>query len=142
MADATPRTYVYGLILFTLVTVAGISMLSIYGADNPAALTGKYTQFNESMNKLADVNTEINSLDTSVQGNDPDPGTFGVLNGLINGAWQTLRLMGSSFSFMTDAYDAMGDIFGVPSWIPGLVALLITAMVVFAIFSAIFQTEL
>ena len=143
MADATPRKYVYAIILFTLVMVAGISMIGIFGADNPAMLTGgKYAAFNESMNKLSDVTDQVGSLDSKIREVKADTGVFGVLNALISGAWQTLKLLGKSLGFMTGAFTAMSSIFMVPAWIPGLIELLVIAMIVFTIYSAIFQTEL
>lgn len=143
MASATPRKYVYGIILFTLIIVSGISFVSLFGANNPSMTAGEYGAFNKSMNKLTDITNRVNSIDEGfTDPNKQDFGTFGVLNGLINGAWQTLRLLGSSLSFMSDAYEGVSSVFGVPSWIPGLIALLVIAMIVFTIYSAIFQTEL
>lgn len=143
MADATPRKYVYGIILFTLVVVAGIGLMSVFGADNPAMLSGgKYSEFNSSMNKLADVTDQVGSLDSGIRDASTDFGAFGVLNALISSAWQTLKLLGTSLSFMSEAYGAMSSVFGVPAWIPGLIGLLVVAMLVFTIYSAIFQTEL
>ena len=142
MADATPRKYVYAIIMFTLVVVAGISMVSIFGAENPAMVAGKYSDFNESMNKLTDVTDQVGSLESGIRDASTDFGAFGVLNALISSAWQTLKLLGSSLGFMSEAYGAMSSIFGIPAWIPGLVALLVITLLVFTIYSAIFQTEL
>ncbi|RLA46951.1 MAG: hypothetical protein DRR04_05370 [Gammaproteobacteria bacterium] len=142
MAEATPRKYVYGIILFTLVVVSGISFMSIFGADNPAMLTDKYGEFNESMNQLSSVTDQVGSLESGIRDASTDFGAFGVLNALISSAWQTLKLLGSSLGFMSLAYSAMSSVFGVPAWIPGLIALLVISMIVFTIYSAIFQTEL
>lgn len=142
MADATPRTYIYGIILFTLITVSGVSFMAILGAENPAMTSGKYVVFNDSMNKLSDITTQVDSLDDGIQNASTDFGAFGVLNALISSAWQTLKLLGSSLGFMSEAYVAMSALFGVPAWIPALVALLIVTMIIFTIYSAIFQQEL
>ena len=51
--------YVYAIILFTLVTVSGISMFALLGDDNPSMLTDdKFGEFNESMNQLAAVTAQ------------------------------------------------------------------------------------
>ena len=142
MADATPRTYIYGIILFTLIMVAGIGFMGILGADNPAMTTGKYDEFNKSMNKLTDVTEQVGSLDGGIQDAGAEFGTFGVLNALISSAWRTLQLLGTSLGFMSTAYGAMFSVFGIPTWIPGLISLLVVTLIVFTIFSAIFQTEL
>lgn len=142
MANATPRTYIYGIILFTLVIVAGISFIGLFGAENPSMTAGKYQEFNESMNRLTDVTDQVGGLDSGIREASTDFGAFGVLNALISSAWQTLKLLGSSLGFMSSAYGAMNSVFGVPAWITGLIALLVVSMIVFTIYSAIFQTEL
>lgn len=142
MADATPRTYIYGIILFTLITVAGVGFLSLFGASNPSMLTGKYIVFNESMNKLNDITTQVETLDNGVSNAQTDFGAFGVLNALISTSWNTLKLLGTSLGFMSDAYGAMNTVFGVPVWVTGIITLFVVTMIIFTIYSAIFQTEL
>jgi hypothetical protein len=64
-----------------------------------------------------------------------------VLNSLIASAWQSLRLLFSSFGFMDAVFEGVHDLFGVPKWVSGLASLLITVLIAFAIYSAVFQTK-
>jgi hypothetical protein len=143
MADATPRTYVYGIIAFVFVIVAGVSLVAMFAEKNPAMVTGStYSQFNQSFNKLADVTTQIGVIQNKITNVKTDFGVFGVLNELVNSAWQSLKLLATSLDFMSDAYGGMTTVFGVPAWIPSLIVLFVVAMLAFTIWSAIFQSEL
>jgi hypothetical protein len=143
MADATPRTYIYGIIAFVFIIVAGVSLVALFSANNPSMVAGdSFSSFNSSFNKLSDATTEIGSIQSSISDSDTDFGAFGVLNALVSSAWQSLRLLASSLGFMSDAYGGMTTVFGVPAWIPGLIVLFVVVMLAFTIWSAIFQSEL
>jgi hypothetical protein len=143
MADATPRTYVYGILAFVFVIVAGVSFIALFAEKNPAMITGNtYTGFNSSFNRLSDVTTQIGTIQGSITEANADFGAFGVLNALVSSAWQSLKLLGTSLGFMSDAYGGMTTVFGVPAWIPGLIVLFVVTMLAFTIWSAIFQSEL
>ena len=143
MADATPRSYVYGMIIFTLIIVGGMSIYTQFAFySSPMSTDDKYVTFNSSFNKFNDLNQSVSGLQTSITSANTEVGIFGVLNGLISTAWNGLKLIFSSFGFMSDAGQGLNDVFGVPSWIPNLLLLSITVMFAFTIWSAIFQSEL
>lgn len=140
---ASPRTYLYGIIIFTFFIVGGVYILSELTTQNPSVTNStKYAQFNSSFNKLEDVSSNVGELEEGLTGSETDFGAFGALNALISSAWQSLVLMFTSFDFMNDVFNGLTSVFGVPAWIPTLVILLVTVMLVFAIYSAIFQKEL
>jgi hypothetical protein len=143
MAEVLPRHYLFGVLAFTLFIVAGVSLLGIFKAQDPSFATDdSYARFNASFNQLEDVSTTVGALQTGITNSDTDFGVFGVLNALISSAWQSLKLMFTSFGIMNDAYNGLSTVFGVPSWIPGLVILAVIIMIAFTIYSAIFQKEL
>lgn len=143
MADATPRTYIYGILAFVFVIVGGVTLTAQFALKNPAMVAGdSYGQFNQSFNKLADVTTQIGGIESSITNANTDFGAFGVLNALVSSAWQSLKLLGTSLGFMNGAYQGMTAVFGVPAWIPGIIILFVVVMIVFTIWSAIFQSEL
>ena len=143
MAEILPRHYIIGILIFTFIIVGGVSILGIFNDFDPTyAADEKFTQFNTSFNKINDVTTEVDDLESSISDVDPAFGLFGVLNALISSAWQTLRLLFTSLGFMDGAYNGMAYIFGIPSWIPGIIISIITVIISFAIFSAIFQKDL
>lgn len=143
MADATPRTYIYGIIGFVFVIMAGLTIIAPFAADNPTMVaTDKYAEFNTSFNRMTDVQEELAGIQSSIADASTDFGTFGVLNALVSTAWQSLKLLFTSLGFMNDAYGGMTTVFGVPAWIPALIILIVITMIAFTIWSAIFQSEL
>lgn len=140
-----PRDYILALVVFTGIVIGGVSLMSIIfdsGVELNEAEKVHFQDFNKSMNKLADLNNTVSGWQTNLESGDTDPGIFGVLNSLISQSWQSLRLVVQSFSFMNDAFSVSSRTFGIPSWMVTLATLAITIMLVFAVWSAIFQREL
>lgn len=138
-----PSTYIVGILIFTLFIVGGVSMMSIFRDSDPAfASDDKFTEFNDTFNVYGEASDTIGELGTGITDADQDFGVLGVLNGLILSAWQSLRLLLTSFSFMNVVFNGLSTIFGVPSWISGLIILGVTVGFVFALYSAFFQREL
>lgn len=144
MVNVLPRHFIYGVILFTLIIVGGVGMMASLNDHSASRLaeSEKYAEFNRSFNTFSDVTSNVDSLEGSLGGTDPDvkDGTF--LGDLIRGSWTTLKTIGASFTFMDTALEESTDYFGVPAWIPQLIAALITVMLLFAIWSAVFQREI
>lgn len=129
------------VVIFTIFIVGGISIMSLFMSDNPGMIPANdFSEFNNSFNTYADLNSQVGSLDNGVRDtNSTDPGQFGVLNGLINSAWQTLRTTTVSMHFIYSTLGAIPLMFPVPVWFMTLVGLIITITVVYAIWGAIFQ---
>jgi len=143
MAEVLPRHYIMGIVLFTFFIVGGVSLLSMMN-DTQSGFTDdpRFDAFNSTFNVMDDVTTEVGDLESGISNTNPDPGIFGVLNGLISSAWNTLQLLFNSFSFMDSVFGGLTTVFGVPAWIPALIGLMITIVLAFAIYSAIFQTKI
>jgi hypothetical protein len=143
MAEILPRHYIIGIIMFTFFVVGGIALMTEFSQDDPTFLDNdKYSTFNTTFNKYDQVTTNVNSLRSNIEDADVDYGAFGVLNSLISSGWNTLKLLFTTFSFMNGVFIGLYTIFGVPVWIPALIILLITVVISFAIYSAIFQREI
>lgn len=144
MTNIKPSHYIIGIILFTLLVVAGTNMISEFRlADSSFTDDTKFTEFNNTFNKMEETTAQIEEYQSNIESaENVDFGVFGVLNGLIRNSWQVLRNIFSSFSFMNDLFSNVGKMFGIPSWAASLVISLITIIIVFAIYSAIFQREL
>jgi hypothetical protein len=142
MAKTIPSSYITGIIIFTLIVVGGVSFVAFGTGSNPSFGTSQFSNdFNSSFNKLNDVNTEVGEIEDSIKESSPDAGAFGMLNALISSGWQTLKLLFDSFEFMETTIGEL-ELFGVPAWIMGLIGLMISVMIAFAIFSGIFQREM
>ena len=109
--------------------------------DDKDSITGDatYTQFNKTFNKLDQVTDKVEGLQSSIDDAEPEQGLFGVLNSLISTAWNSLKLVFTSFGFMDGVFSGMYAVFGVPAWIPALIILIVVVIIAFEIWRAIFQ---
>ena len=76
-----------------------------------------------------------------IENADKDFGTFGVWNALVSSAWQSLKLLITSWGFMAAVLTGLNAFFGVPLWIPAVVSLFITVTIGYAIYSMIFRKD-
>ena len=134
------KKYVIGVLLFAAMIVGGVSFIaSLNIKDNSFGDSDRIDDFNDTFSILDDVSTQVTALEGGITQADADPGLFGVLNSLIMSAWQSLKLTVNSFVFMDDVFNGLGPIFGIPVWIAGIITLIISVIIIFAIWSAIFQ---
>jgi len=141
--EVKPSHYIMGILAFVFFIMSGVALISEFQqSDATFATDDSYVEFNDTFNVYTEVESSVGQLESSVTNAEPDMGVFGVLNSLIQSAWQTLVLTISSFSFMSTVFRGLNTVFGMPSWIGGLLILAVSVMFVFAIFSAIFQRNL
>jgi len=137
------QTLFIASIIFTLFIVGGIAMMNLMVDVNPVMSAGEdYAKFNDTFNKIDDVTDETATLEANVKADQDtvgDWGALGVLNSLIAGAWNSLKFMFGSFTFLNDVFTGLTSMFGIPSWIPTLFFMIITVVISFAIYSAIFN---
>jgi len=139
-AEVTPRLYIYGIIMFMLMVSGGVFILGSFASVNPDFVNNEaFAGFNRSFNRVSDVNTASAGLRSSIEGSSEEWGLFGVLNALIKSVWGAIKNIFSSFDFMLVALGGMSSVFGVPSWIVGLLTSLIVVMLAFSIYSLVFQ---
>lgn len=135
------RNYIVGTIIFSFFIVAGVSLLGLMlDSDTTFGDVDKYKEFNSTFNTLAEVNSNVNNLQENVEGSDASSGfnIFGVIGSLVNSAWSSLKLIISSFGFMTTAFTGMTTFFGVPAFIPQIIGLVVIVILAFALYKALF----
>lgn len=144
MGNVLPRHYLIGFLMFTLVIGVGVSMIANFRSISPTYGTNgtQITEFNETFYKLDEVETTVGTLETGITNASTDFGAFGVLNSLISGSWQTVKLLFNSLSFTKSVFAGLGTFFGVPGFVITIIGLLVTVIIAFAIYSAIFQREI
>jgi hypothetical protein len=144
--EILPRDIIFGLIIFTLFITGIVTFLGDLGNNMPQNTefldTNTFNSFNNSANRITDIQREVGELRGGVENADTDFGLFGVLNSLISSSWQTLRLLLDSFDFVGEILTNTSNVFGIPTWVASMVILLITVVIIFGIFSAIFQREI
>lgn len=141
--EILPRHYIIGIIMFAFIIVGGISILDSFQSTDPTFIdTQKYQKFNNTFNVYNDITEEVDTLENNIAESDTDFGSLGVLSALLASGWNTLKLLFSSFGFMEDVFLGTHYVFGVPLWVGTLVISLITVIIAFAIYTAVFQREI
>lgn len=135
------KRYIIGVLLFGLVIVGGVGMLGTFFAkDSTFGDSQQFKQYNKTFNKLDEVNSQVSNLQSNVEGSaSSELDIFGVIPALVNSAWSTLSIILSSFGFMTSAYSGLSTFFGIPAFIPVIIGSIITVMIIFALYRALFQ---
>lgn len=144
MGEVLPRHYIIGIIMFTFVIVSGVSLLAEFNkSDSTFVDPVEYKKFNDTFNKYTEVTAQVDNMEesiTNVEGEDY--GILGTIGALAAAGWNTFTLLFSSFGFMEDAFSGLSTVFGVPTWVTTLIVALVTIMIIFAIYTAVFQREI
>lgn len=142
MGEVVPRDILTGFLVFTLFAVGAVAMISILGeGQSGMADNEKYQEFNSSFNKLQEVNSTIGSFKEGISEDITDWGAFGVLNVLVQRSWNTIKLFFTSFGFLDEAMTGLTKVFGIPGWIVTIIMGIMTVIIVFGIYSAVFQRK-
>ena len=136
-----PSTYIMAIILFTFFILGGITIMGEFRKSDATFMADENTQaFNKTFNVYTSLSTSVGGLQSSVEDAGNDWGIFGVVNALVGSAWNALRLLFSSLSFMNAVFIGLG-LFGIPSWVGGLATLTVTVIIAFAIYASIFKSD-
>lgn len=142
MAQIPISSLITGVIIFTLFIFGGVAMIGEMATkDSTFVDNQKYIQFNNTFNKYTQLQSSVNSTQASIENSNADFGLFGVLNGLIQVAWNTILTVFTSFSFINDILNGLYSVFGIPSWVGNLLISLVSITIVFGIFALIFQRD-
>lgn len=142
MATTAISSVIIGVIIFTLFIFGGVAMISEFGLKDSSFIdSDKFTQFNNTFNKYSNLQSSVSGMQSSVENADTDWGLFGVLNGLISVAWNTILTIFTSFSFINDILGGLYSVVGIPAWVGNLIVSIITITFVFGIFALIFQRD-
>jgi hypothetical protein len=152
MANTLARDVVISMIIFTFFIVGGISLMgSFFQDDSTFSNTDSYKSFNTTFNKMDSVTNNVKNMESSIKNADKgDKGGNNLIN-FITSFWDLLVLNG--FNTLTAIFDSWSFIWEIltgihyffpqiPSWIPGILGMIITITLVFTIYSAIFRYEI
>ena len=139
--NAKISSYLIALLVFGMVITGIVVLLSGVTTEN-ADLSEEYEDFNATFNKLEQTSTSVDNLESKLKADDGQNwGVFGVLNALIGSAWETLKLVFSSFSFITAIFAGLHTWLGVPLWVTNTLYSLILVVVIFTIINLITKGE-
>lgn len=136
-----PSTYILAIIVFTFFIMGTIGIMGELRKSDPTFMSDPQSAaFNSTFNRYADLTSSVESLQNSTQNSGTEWGIVGALNALIGSAWNSLRLLFSSLSFMNAVFGGL-QMFGVPAWVGALAGMVVVVIIAFAIWSAIFRTD-
>ncbi len=135
------KGYMIGVVLFILVIASGTFMIgSFFNADNSLDPTGQVSTFNSSLNAASEMTTAVNSVDTSIRSAGNSTGALGWLDVLIGTTYNGLKAVGGTMEFVGKAGGEAADQFFIPGYVIGIISLIATIIIIFAIWSAITKT--
>jgi hypothetical protein len=135
----TIQNYIIGIVLFMIIIGGGTYMFGTFVAvDGTIDTAGDVSRFESKLYLASNVTSAVNQMDTNIQSvTAEDTGVLGWLNALIGSAYDGLRAIGASIGFMGNAMGETANMFGIPSFIMGLIGLIILIVLAFAIWGAI-----
>ena len=148
MAEHTPRDLMIAGIVFVFFIVSGISLITLYNAELGAVMDDDMLEdfkvFNRSSD-LASANSSfthsLDRLEEAANEDNPIFAAFGVAGALLEGAWATMSNLVDSFGFITTAIGNLDDVFGVPTFLIGILSMLVTTIILFMIYTLIFAKK-
>jgi hypothetical protein len=140
LGEVTPRNLIYGFIIFTMVILGGIGFMSGFAVHSPTFINNdKFKSFNDTFNQYGALEGNVSNMKDNLANSRANTGVFGMLDGLINVAWNSLKTIFTTFSFITTAFTGISSVFGLPVWVGALVTTMAVVMIVFSLYSLIFQ---
>ncbi len=143
MAEASPKRVILAFGLFTMVVFSLVWFISSASLENPGVLdSNTLGNFNNTLNKFQVYQSSVGNLESTIEDTQGEEGIFGFLNSLINPAWNILKSLFTTFSFVNDVILGFSYIFGIPPFIPYLAISLIGIIIVFGVLSVIFNRDI
>lgn len=142
-AQINPRDLALSFGIFLLIFGTVSFFISLVAFNNPNSIDSEQLEtYNNTFNVLADYQTQTDSLRTSVEGVTADEGSFGFLNSLIRGAWETLKTLFVTLNFIFVVIRGLNSVFGLPMFfIEGVIAIVVM-IITFSILRVIFQRDI
>ena len=136
------KSYMIGIVVFIVIITSGVFIIGTFSVSDPTLDNhNDIGQFNNTLNKANEITLTVNSMDQSIKdvSEENTGGLLGWLNVLVGTAFKGLKAIGSSLGFVSTAATESASFFGVPTFIVTLCLLIITIIIVFAIWSAIMR---
>lgn len=147
MAEGNIKALLISAVFLTMIVMGGVGMMAHFNSYNSDfSGSGKeYSEINSTLNRYSDLTGEVESLSSS-----QDEGSFWddlPVTGLLSTAWNGVTLLKSTVTIFTGSDEEEGllsagsRMLGVPSWVGVLFGLVVSIIVVFALWALVFQRE-
>jgi hypothetical protein len=140
----TPRDYIIGVIIFTIIVGSCAFIMSELKSDNPTLGDDsvEFQSFNSTFYKYNEVSSTVGKWQLNMENVSQDNSVLGVWDSLISGGWSILSLLGSSFSFMNGVFVGFAAVLGIPTFVVTLMYLIVIVIIIFSVYSAVFRTQI
>lgn len=139
MSEVGIKEYLIGFSVFLALISAGLLMIAqvrshvdIFEDD-----TSKIDGFEESFDKADQLNQQMNQTYSAFSQEDSQAGTLGVIGGLFNIIWNTLKNLPAQVNFLLSIVFSTTQVFGIPTWVYTLVSTVVIIIFIFAIIKAV-----
>lgn len=141
MALDNIKTYIIGVILGIAIILSGVFMIgSLSASDTSLDTKGDIQQFNRTLALSQNITTGVNNIENQIDDvSSTESGALGWINALFVSAFNGLKTIKDSMSFVGVAAEESADVFGVSGIKPilAVVLLVITIIILIAIYEAI-----
>lgn len=140
MADNPLKNYAVGILLFSLIILAGYSLFGemISTNDTHISADDPYFESFQSLNISSDAMSETNEFSNStniIDGSSGGDGSF--IDSLTGGAWSSVKNFGNSFGFMGIMFSSFAEVVGIPVWVAQTLTAIISIIITFAILQSL-----
>lgn len=133
------KNYLVGLVLLLVIMLSGGYIFGTFYTHSSGLDASMYVSFNRTMDRSANLTNTVNQMQSSVTENEA-AGVLGYLNAIVGVTYHALQALVQSIGFVGLMFGDVAGQFGVPPFITALLLLIVTIIVVIAIWSAITKT--
>ena len=139
MAEITAGQFIIATIIFGAIIAGAFSLISMAIPDTDNA---RFKEYNATFNKFNTIKSNAEETANQIEDGKPISGVLGILNGLIESSWGSLKLIWNSVSTMNTiisetASGGMG--IPIPTWLTGMIITIILVTIAFAMMAAWFK---
>jgi hypothetical protein len=131
------KFYLIGIVLSVVIVTGGLYVLGAFYSSSPSLdPSGKINEFDLHFNATTNVTSGINGMSNSINtASTGSTGILGWLNAIIQSVFGGVKTLFTSFSFVGVMGNYVAYEFGIPPVMMGLILLIITIIIIFAIWS-------
>lgn len=135
MAEFQPSQYLIAIVIFSMLSLAGISFMSEMRASNPTfSNSTQMSELSNTFDKIEEINNRTNQYNSLVATTDNnDFNIFGFFIGLIIRLMQGIKNMVESMNFMDVVFKSGLAMIGLPTWVSAAIITIITIAISFAL---------
>jgi len=136
MANVTASSIIIGILLFVGLASGSFIMIGSFIQSDDSA---RYAEYNSSFTKLTDVRANAEEIKTGIETANPSSGILGILNGLVESSWGSIKLIWSSIDTMTTILGDISEHLFIDTWLIVTITSIIFIAIVFALMAAWFK---